>query len=228
MGTIKALIFDMDGTIVDNISYHNRARVLFLGKNGVKLQPDEWCRMIEMSTKEIVKKYISPDLSLLEIKKLDSEKQAIYRNLYRNHIREIKGFHRLLNVAKKNGMLIALSTMGCRENIDLVLNALDVEKYFDVIVSGEEVKKGKPHPDIYQLALSLLNINSKEAIVFEDTYKGVVSAQQAGISVVGMCSSNTKEQFAGWGVIQCICDFDEFTKKFYLSNNIQLNSRISY
>jgi beta-phosphoglucomutase-like phosphatase (HAD superfamily) len=97
--------------------------------------------------------------------------------------------------------------MGCRENIALVLNSLGINHYFNVIVSGSEIKKGKPHPEIYNRTLSLLNIKPKEAIVFEDTFNGVESAKQAGISVVGLSTSHTKAEFISWGVLDCIDNF---------------------
>ena len=92
MRTIKALIFDMDGTIVDNIAFHNHARLLFLEKYGINLQPHALNNMKGISTKKLVKQYISTNLSRQEIKELDNKKQVIYRNLYKNHIREIQGF----------------------------------------------------------------------------------------------------------------------------------------
>ena len=214
MRTIKALIFDMDGTIVNNIAFHNRARLLFLEKYGIKLQPDELNYIHGISTKQLVKQFISTNLSHQEIKELDNDKQTIYRNLYKNHIREIQGFSGLLNEAKNKGMLIALATMGCLKNIDMVINTLGVKQYFDVIVSGDDIKKGKPHPDIYKLTLSLLNINPEETIVFEDTYNGIISARQAGISVVGVCTSHSNDEFNNWGVTTCINNFDEYFHRF--------------
>jgi beta-phosphoglucomutase len=219
--TKKAFIFDMDGTIVDNISFHKRARLLFLEKHGINLPPEELNRIHDLSTKDLVRKYISMHLSSQEIKILDDEKQLIYRNIYKSHIQEVKGFSRLLREAKNKGLQIALSTMGCRENIDLVINTLGVKHYFDAIVSGDDVKKGKPHPDIYNLTLSLLNINPDDAIVFEDTYKGVISAQQAGIRVIGLCSSHSKKEFKNWGVTMCINNFEEYFHDFLTSAKIK-------
>jgi HAD superfamily hydrolase (TIGR01509 family) len=217
--TKKALIFDMDGTVVNNISYHNHARLIFLEKYGVILQPGELNNIKKDSTKELVKRFIGANLSALEIRKLDKEKQAIYRNLYKGHVNEIKGFKRLLYSAKSNGLSIALVTMGCWENIDLVINSLGVRYYFDVIVSGDEVKRGKPYPDIYELALSQLSICSKDAIVFEDTLNGVISAQKAGISVIGVTSSHSEKEFNSWGVDLCVKDFDEYIQTLLPEKN---------
>ena len=215
----------MDGTIVDNISFHNRARLLLLEKYGIKLQPKEWCNIYDISTKELVKQYINANLSQQEIKELDNEKQLIYRNLYKFHIREVNGLKKLLSEAKNKGLRIALSTMGCRENIDLVINTLNVKNYFDVIVSGDDVKKGKPYPDIYNLTLSLLNVNPEEAIVFEDSHKGIISAQQAGISIVGVSTSHSQEEFNSWGVTECINNFNEYVDEFLVTKRDGLVSK---
>jgi HAD superfamily hydrolase (TIGR01509 family) len=222
--TKKAFIFDMDGTIVDNISFHNRARLLFLERYGVKLQPNELNNIHNLTTKELIKRFISTNLTHQEIKELDNEKQVIYRNLYKNHIQEVPGLKKLLNEAKNKGMLIALATMGCRENIDLIINTLGVKHHFDSIVSGDDVKKGKPHPDIYKLNLALLNINPEEAIVFEDTYNGVVAAQQAKISVVGVTTSHSKEEMNSWGVMDCVNNFDGYLHRFLAPKGMQLTS----
>ena len=208
--TKKALIFDMDGTIVDNIPYHNRARLFFLEKYGIKFHPSETEVILNLSTKVIVRNYFGNNLSSQEIKALDGEKQLIYRNLYKGNIKEIDGFKQLLVTAKDKGLKIALSTMGCYENIDLVLNSLKVNSYFDVIVSGKEITNGKPHPEIYTRTLSLLNINPEEAIVFEDTQSGVLSARQTGIEVIGVCTTHSQAEFSTWGTANAVLNYTNY------------------
>jgi beta-phosphoglucomutase len=219
----KALIFDMDGTIVDNIPYHFQARLLFLQKHGLKLLPAD-AYGFGSSTKEFVKRHFGADLSLREIKALDDEKQSIYRELYKGNIKEIKGFTRLLFAAKNSGFKIALATMGCKKNIDLVLNSLHVKSCFDVIVSGEDISKGKPDPEIYLKTLSLLNISANNSLVFEDTQSGAQAAQQANIDVFGICSSHSEEEFISWGITEC--DKNYLSPKFINNRIVSLISSV--
>ena len=207
--TKKAIIFDMDGTIVNNTSYHNRARLLFLERHKIQYQPSEENNILKLSTKEIVRRYFGTNLTSKEIKTLDDEKQLIYRTIYGENIREVKGFKNLLDEAKSKGVKIALSTMGGHENIDLVLNSLKVKSYFDVIISGDEIPKGKPHPDIYLKTLAQLNLNPEEAIVFEDTQSGVTAALQANIPVIGVCTSLSTSEFRSLGVHRSIDNYTD-------------------
>jgi beta-phosphoglucomutase len=222
----KAVIFDMDGTIIDNIEYHNEARLLFLKKHGAQITREELKAAPEMSTKNLVRKYINPQLTPQEIKALDQEKQEIYRSIYKNNIKEIGGFTDILKLAREYNLKIGLATMGCRENIDMVINALDVTPFFDVIISGDDVEKGKPAPDIYLQALSLLKTEPEEAIVFEDTQKGVIAAKEAGIDVIGIRTSHTPSEFAGWGTLNSYKNYIEFSldAKFQQENYTKFTS----
>jgi len=196
----------MDGTIVNNISFHNLARIKFLEKYHVHLEAAE---LNSISTKELVKRFIDPNISSEKLKELDQEKQSIYRDLYKDHVSEVNGFKQLLLLAKSLGWKVGLATMGGYPNIDMVIDHLQVREYFDAIVSGDDVAKGKPNPEIYLKTLELLNIEASEAIVFEDTQSGLMAAKLAGIDAVGICTSHTAAQFSEWGAKQSILNFEE-------------------
>jgi beta-phosphoglucomutase len=213
---MKALIFDMDGTIVDSMPFHHLARLVLLGKYGINLQFEEFDTFKYSSFSTMVQQYFEGQINSETIKGLNDEKQLIYRLLYEKHIREIKGFSRLLKVAKSEGYSIALATMGSFENINYVLDRLEVRDFFDVIVSGKNIKSGKPDPEIYLSVLKSFNIKPENAIVFEDTYDGVIAAGKAGLEVVGICTTNSKEQFETWGVKKSIYNFDEYLHQYML------------
>jgi len=212
---MKAFIFDMDGTIVDNMPFHHMARILLLNKYGVTLSREETQLLREGSFSSMIKQYIGHQVSDDEINALNMEKQLIYRMLYKKHIKEIQGLRQLLHESKKWGYSIALSTMGSSDNIDFVLSHLKVQHFFDTIVNGEQVKKGKPHPDIYYAALTSLNLASKNAVVFEDSHSGVLAALQAGLDVVGICTTYSKDEFKAWGVKHSIQSYDEYLEKYF-------------
>ena len=85
------------------------------------------------------------------------------------------------------------------QNISFIVDKLGIRSSFDMIAGAEQITKGKPHPEIYELVLSTLKINAEDAIVFEDSQGGVLSAKAAGIKVIGICTTHSKEQFKEWG-----------------------------
>jgi beta-phosphoglucomutase len=212
---MKALIFDMDGTLVDNMAFHHLARIVLLNKYGISLSLEESRSIREVSFSSVIKKFLKYHVSDEEINALNNEKQLIYRILYEKHIKEIKGLKQLLHSSKEKGYSIALATMGSSDNIAFTLNKLEVLQYFDIIISGENVNKAKPHPDIYNSTISALNVNAKETIVFEDSHAGVKAAQKAGIEVIGVCSSHPKEQFKAWGVCHSINSYEEYLENYF-------------
>jgi beta-phosphoglucomutase len=209
---MKALIFDMDGTLVNSLPFHWQARLTILKKYGAQLNPDILRLIKNESFNTLINQAFGNRFSQEEIKKLHKEKQHVYRTLLGKHVHEIEGLKKFLKESKKSGYLLALSTMGSKENVDFVIKKLEIENFFDVIVSGEKVKNKKPHPEIYQHTLDLLNISSSEAIVFEDSFAGVQSAQHAGLDVFGVTTSHTKEQFNEWGVNKCLSNYNEYHK----------------
>ncbi len=102
-----------------------------------------------------------------KIKEFGDEKEFMYRELYKNHIREISGLTSFLQTLKKQGVKIGLATMSNQENIDFILDSLHIRNYFDVFVAGEEVSKGKPDPEIFNLIVKKLNVENKDCLIFK-------------------------------------------------------------
>jgi beta-phosphoglucomutase len=212
--TIRAFIFDMDGTIVHNIPYHTKAWLQFLSKYNIDITEAELYPKIFGVSDEIMPRFFGDDLSPEKNRKLGNEKESLYRSLYKDSIRELNGFGALVQAAKEKNISLALATMSDTENINFIIDGLGIRSSFDLIVGAEQIRRGKPHPEIYELVLATLHITAGDAIVFEDSQGGVLSAQAAGIGVIGICTTHSREQFRKWGVDTCINDFNEFITSF--------------
>lgn len=204
---IKALIFDMDGTIVDNIPFHHQAWLTFLKKYRIELNQDEFHAQNHGTIDEMIIRFFGDDLPLEKITELGFEKEATYRELYKETITEVKGLTGLLEWAKLKELKIGLATMGNVDNIDFILDNLKIRSYFDAIVGGDQVVRGKPDPEIYERVLSNLEVEAGEALAFEDSHGGILAARQAGLQVIGMCTTHTPTELESWGVKSCIDDF---------------------
>lgn len=205
----KAVIFDMDGTLVDNISFHKHAWLLFLKKHNIILDPDQFQAQNHGNIDEMIRRFFGQDLSDDKVKELGQEKERTYRDIYRSHIKEIHGLTNFLNIMKSMNIIAALATMGDMPNINFILDELNVRPYFFSITGGHEIVKGKPDSEIFDLSLAKLNLKNTDCIVVEDSIGGVVSALNAGIRVVGITTSHTHEELKSKGCFYTISNFDE-------------------
>lgn len=205
-----AILFDMDGVIVDNISYHVQAWKEFCKKYGNCLTDDEFNKNFSGRTnKEIFRNLFKRELSLEEVKKYEDEKESMYRDLYKMYIEPRKGLIKLLELLKKNGIKAAVGTAAPKVNLDFVLEYLKIEKYFDAFISSESVTKGKPDPEIYLKAAELLNANPKRCIVIEDSLLGIQAGLNAGAKVIGMTTVHKREELTNTDFV--IDDFENLS-----------------
>lgn len=205
----KAIIFDMDGTLVDNIPFHKNAWLLFLKKYNILLDPENFQAQNHGNIEEMIKRFFGQDIPDEKVKELGQEKEQTYRDLYKNHIKEIYGLTELLNKMKNQGIIAALATMGDKPNIDFVLDELKIRPYFYSITGGHEILKGKPDAEIFELTLKKMNLKNTDCVVIEDSLGGVISARQAGIRVVGITTSHTADELERSGCFYTISDFKE-------------------
>ncbi len=189
----KALIFDMDGTLIHNMEYHQLAFVEFLKKHRIFITEDEYEQKNKGTITEIIPRFFGSGLSSEQILELGEEKEALYRELYRPHLKPIAGLTEFLEKAKKRGLRMALATMGDQKNIQFTLEGLGIRHYFEATVSGEEVTYGKPNPEVFQLAAAKLSVEPSECLAFEDSIPGITSALAAHMPVVGVAGTHLPE-----------------------------------
>lgn len=191
----SAVIFDMDGVIVDNQKYHLLAWEQFCLKHSFQCVINTFsAQYFGKSNHEILNalsgQILTSDIAL----KLGEEKEEVYRKLYRNEIKPLNGLVELLKKLKSDNKLVAIASSAPISNIDFVLDSLSIRQYFDVIVDVSMVKNSKPDPEIYLKAADLLNVNPSKCLVFEDSHSGIKAALSAGMNVIAIATTHKKEE----------------------------------
>jgi beta-phosphoglucomutase family hydrolase len=209
----RAFIFDMDGTIVDNMAFHTKSWIAFFERRGQALDADEFFKATAgRQGKEIMRAYLGEHLTDDEIPVLDDEKESLYRELYAPHRKTVDGFDDLIVQAKLRGVALAVATAAPNANITFTLDGLDLRRHFDAVVGAADVARGKPNPDVFLKAAERCGVAPEHCIVFEDAPLGVEAARRAGMRAVVLTTTLPAAAFAEFdNVIHIISDFSELT-----------------
>ena len=183
---IKAAIFDMDGTLVDNTPYHIRAFEIFCERYGVTDWREKLPRGFGMGNDDIMR-LIMPEETIRTkgLAALGDEKEAIYRRIYAPEIRPVEGLRDLLGRLHAAGIRCAVGSSGCKANVDFVVERCGIAEAFDVRISGDRVGRCKPDPEIFMLGVKALGVKPEETLVVGDSYgKDIVPALKAGCQAI--------------------------------------------
>jgi HAD superfamily hydrolase (TIGR01509 family) len=188
---IKAAIFDMDGTIADSEKIVWRVTRAFFKERGITLTPEEEKTMYGLTWKDFVKEIL--------VSRGFEYKQSIKNTLKERYVRNLKkdvqplpGIHNFLEIVRAN-FKTALATNSRLREVDIIFDKLDFGKYFDFKVAKNHVKSGKPSPEIYFKAASLLKVQPRECVVFEDSIVGIQAAKSAGMKCVALINTYAAE-----------------------------------
>lgn len=192
-----ALIFDMDGVVVDNIPYHRQIWRLFFIAHGKKFTKNYFDNQVNgKRAAEIYKNLFNNSVADKQALAMDVKREASYRKLYAPHIRPLSGLKKFLAAAKKAKIPMALATSAPKENVNFVLGKTGLRKFFDCIVDAGGVKNGKPAPDMFLKAAKKLGVKPQNCIVFEDAILGVQAARRAKTRLVAVTTTYKKNQLA--------------------------------
>jgi HAD superfamily hydrolase (TIGR01509 family) len=209
--TQRAFIFDMDGTIVDNMAFHTESWLAFFARRGKQLDADAFFRdTAGRQGHEIMRHYLGDHLTKEESAQLDFEKESLYRELYAPHLSTTGGFETFIAGAKAQGVALAVATAAPNDNITFTIDGLNLRSEFKAIVGAADVARGKPNPDVFLLAAERCGALPANAIVFEDAPLGVEAARRAGMRAVVLTTTLPAEAFAEFdNVIAVVSDFSE-------------------
>jgi beta-phosphoglucomutase family hydrolase len=219
MAKQPAFIFDMDGTLVDNMPFHIQAWTDMLRGLGVQTTPEAFLRQTGGKTnRQILHEIFGGGLTETETLCHISRKEALYRSLYRPYLEPIAGLIPFLNEAERLRIPMAVATSAGKTNRDFVLQGLGIEAYFSVVVGVEEIHEGKPDPEIFLKAADRLAVIPADCLVFEDALAGIEAASRAGMKVVALTTTVDGGTFQNLpGVIQTAKDFTTLSPQSLLA-----------
>ncbi len=181
-----AVIFDLDGTIIDNIEYHKKAWFTFLKNHNISITERDYIRLFGKHNRAILNHFFGNQLTKSELKHFASEKEKLYRDIYKPHIKPQKGLISLLDDLKFNKIRTAIATSAPVENLEFVLDELKLSESFDHLSHAGHISMSKPDPEIFLLTAEKLKVKPENCVVFEDSISGIEAAINAGMNVIGI------------------------------------------
>ena len=204
-----AVIFDMDGVLVDSGAHHRAAWRALLDELGVvPAAPDYWRLTIGRPSIEAVPLLLGRETSWAEAQRLATRKQEHYRRLAAAGPSLVRGVREFVGELAARGVPRAVATSASRHDADGLLTRAGLRDRFATVVTAEDVRRGKPDPEVYLLAARRLGIAPAHCLVFEDAVVGVQAARGAGMRAIGVSTAHTETELRAAGAERAVEDFE--------------------
>lgn len=191
----KAIIFDMDGVICHTNPFHSQAFKSFFARRNMYPTETEFAdHMYGKSNSYIMSHFFGRKIAGEELLQLEDEKESLFREIYEDQVNPITGYLEFLDQLKSNKLLTGVATSAPMANLELIAGKLSLLDKMESVLASEHVSKHKPDPEVYLKSANNLNVSPDNCLVFEDSFSGVSAALNAGMKVVGVLSSHTKEE----------------------------------
>jgi beta-phosphoglucomutase len=219
----EAFLFDLDGVIVDSSEFHKKSWFEVMRKLGVNFGEEDFKSTFGMTNDIIIRKYV-PNASDDEVRKIGEEKERIYRELAKGKIKPIPGSIEFIKFLKEKGIKLALVSSTPKENIEFLSDEIGMRNLFDVVISGSDIRRGKPNPDCYITAAEKLGVPTKKCWVIEDSQHGIDAGSSAGAKTIGILTTHKNLQKTDITVK----NFEELKKIFLelIHNKLENNNRL--
>lgn len=208
----QAFIFDLNGTIINDMPFHSDAWYHVLNNYlRANLSREEVnAQMYGKNEELLIRIFGKEKFTREEIHHLSVNKEKIYQEKYRPHMQLLPGLDKFLDGTKKHNIKTAIGTAAIQYNVDYILDGLNLHKYFDCVVSADDVHTSKPDPETFIKCATSLSVNPKDCLVFEDSPKGIQAALLAGMHAVAVTTGHDESTFSQYeNVVMCICDYTD-------------------
>ncbi|MBL0269909.1 MAG: HAD family phosphatase [Chitinophagaceae bacterium] len=210
----KALLFDLNGTMIDDMKYHIIAWHRILNELGANLSMERVKEECYGKNDELLERIFPGRFTEEEKRKMSFEKEKQYQQQFRPHLRLLPGLDQFLKQAYASKIYMAIGSAAIPYNIDFVVDYFQIRHYFGAIVSADDVRISKPDPETFLICARKLNVDPADCIVLEDAPKGVEAAARAGMKAVVITTMHEAEEFAAWTNVL-------FASRDFLSPQIQ-------
>ncbi|MCP4250190.1 MAG: HAD family phosphatase [bacterium] len=191
---IHAVIFDLDGVLIDSGPAHHESWRLLGAESGVQVGAEQFAATFGRQNRDIIPLLFGQNLDADRVHELSERKEALYRDLVRGRIKEVPGAAALVSACREAGLRLAVGSSGHPINIDLALEELGIADCFEAIVTGHDVNRGKPDPQVFLMAAQRLGVEPAGCAVVEDAPSGIEAALAAGMTAVGLTSHHPRDR----------------------------------
>ena len=146
---------------------------------------------------------------------MTDDKEIIFREIYKNNVVPIAGFMEMFELIKSKKILVGIASNAIRKNVKMILSELKIYEEFDSIICGDEVRKGKPDPEMFNETVDRFNLKKEKCLIFEDSVEGILAAVNSKVDVVGITSSTSKKVLSNKGCKITIDNYLNFDMSIY-------------
>ena len=197
----KAVLWDLDGTIVDSDPYHKLAWRDTFNRHGVDFTEEKYRFTLGRRNNEIIRRYFGTDLSGREVDAIAEQKEESFRNYIKDNIKPFPRVIEIISAMAAADFKLAIVSSATIENIRLVTEVLEIDKVFDIFITGKDVSRGKPSPQGFLTAAQRLGVMPGNCIVIEDAAAGVSAAKTGGMYCVAVTNTSSRKDLAAADVV---------------------------
>ena len=194
--TRTAVIFDVDGVLIDSYAAHFKSWLQMFGEHGESFTEEQFRKTFGRTSRDIIAALHGDGLTIAEMDAWDDRKEALYREIIRNEFPANDGAGELLDALHTAGFQLAVGSSGPPENIALTLECLNRAALFGAVVTRVDVTRGKPDPQVFQVAAERLGITPQQCVVVEDAPAGIEAANRAGMASVALTGTATRDELS--------------------------------